>query len=275
MYLSISVEPLLSFSLLKRIHRVLFLVVIIKNDIVFRLLTATLSFRSCSDFEELKHIGKGAFGEVIKVRNKLDGRVYAIKKIKLSPKFQKKVLTEVKTLSRLYHKNVVRYYQAWIEVESTVIAFSSDDERETNSFQDWIQDTIDTHPNANFPSSAHYSQERPSSDESFTKNINKKLKSKTKPKDNYTINSISQKTQYWNVFQSLEDEDNDDDIDENDIEAEAEDHDDDDDDDNDKSKNDCEQTTEDKINQDDENSNRDHKISIEISNRHARGGYFS
>lgn len=234
----------------------------------------SLSLCSCSDFEELKHIGKGTFGEVIKVRNKLDGRVYAIKKIKLSPKFQKKVLTEVKTLSRLYHKNVVRYYQAWIEVESTVIAFSSDDERETNSFQDWIQDTIDTHPNTNFASNTNFSQDRPSSDESFSKKINKKLKSKTKHQVNYTITGTPQKTQYWNVFQSLDDEDDDNDdvdVDEDEIDEEE---DDDNDNDNDKSKDDYEKMTQDKINQNDENSNTDHKISTESSN-HALGRYFS
>lgn len=46
--------------------------------------------------------------------NKLDGRRYAIKKIKLrsnSPLVNSKILREVATLSRLQHQNVVRYYQ--------------------------------------------------------------------------------------------------------------------------------------------------------------------
>ncbi|XP_039757544.1 eIF-2-alpha kinase GCN2 isoform X1 [Pararge aegeria] len=70
------------------------------------------------EFEVLNWIGKGAFGDVVKVKNKLDGGFYAIKHIKLNPKsveLNKKITREVKLLSRLYHENVVRYYNAWIE----------------------------------------------------------------------------------------------------------------------------------------------------------------
>jgi translation initiation factor 2-alpha kinase 4 len=42
--------------------------------------------------------------------------VYAIKKIQLKKKFRAKIIREVVTLSRLYHKNVIRYYQSWIEI---------------------------------------------------------------------------------------------------------------------------------------------------------------
>lgn len=45
------------------------------------------------------------------VKNKLDGRLYAIKRIPLNPKsqhFNKKITREVKLLSRLNHENVVR-----------------------------------------------------------------------------------------------------------------------------------------------------------------------
>lgn len=71
-----------------------------------------------NEFEVLKWLGKGAFGDVLKVRNKLDGGVYAIKRIELNPKnkqLNKKITREVKLLSRLNHENVVRYYNSWIE----------------------------------------------------------------------------------------------------------------------------------------------------------------
>ena len=44
------------------------------------------SSRYAHDFEELGKIGEGGFGQVFKARNKLDGHIYAIKKIKLSKK---------------------------------------------------------------------------------------------------------------------------------------------------------------------------------------------
>src|SRR5690606_16504318 len=51
-----------------------------------------------TDFEELEELGKGGFGSVVKVRNKLDKRLYAIKKIRLDPKdhsLNQKMLREV------------------------------------------------------------------------------------------------------------------------------------------------------------------------------------
>ncbi|KAK9721901.1 eukaryotic translation initiation factor 2-alpha kinase [Basidiobolus ranarum] len=71
-----------------------------------------------SDFEEIEFLGKGGFGEVVKARNKLDGRHYAIKKIKLNPRDidnNRKILREVTTLSRLHHQYVVRYFTTWLE----------------------------------------------------------------------------------------------------------------------------------------------------------------
>jgi serine/threonine protein kinase len=48
------------------------------------------------------------------VRNRLDGRIYAVKKIKLDPKdeeFNRRIIREVTLLSQLHHEYVVRYYQ--------------------------------------------------------------------------------------------------------------------------------------------------------------------
>jgi len=41
----------------------------------------TINSRYLENFEEIELLGKGASGEVIKVKNKLDGRFYAVKKI--------------------------------------------------------------------------------------------------------------------------------------------------------------------------------------------------
>jgi hypothetical protein len=70
------------------------------------------------EFQELTLLGKGAGGEVWKVKNSLDRRAYAVKKILLNPTnepFNRKIRREVTTISRLLHKNIVRYYAAWME----------------------------------------------------------------------------------------------------------------------------------------------------------------
>uniref|UniRef100_A0A0C9QMD1 non-specific serine/threonine protein kinase n=1 Tax=Fopius arisanus TaxID=64838 RepID=A0A0C9QMD1_9HYME len=94
-------------------------------------LPATLNnSRIQNEFEVLKWLGKGAFGDVIKVRNKLDGGIYAIKRIPLDAKnkqLNKKITREVKLLSRLNHENVVRYYNSWIESAILEDALSSRD----------------------------------------------------------------------------------------------------------------------------------------------------
>ncbi|KAJ0977116.1 hypothetical protein J5N97_012590 [Dioscorea zingiberensis] len=74
--------------------------------------------RYLSDFEEVNSLGHGGFGHVVLCKNKLDGRLYAVKKIRLkdkSPHVNDKILREVATLARLQHQHVVRYYQAWYE----------------------------------------------------------------------------------------------------------------------------------------------------------------
>ncbi len=54
--------------------------------------------RYTADFEQLERLGQGGFGTVFKVRNKLDGRVYAVKRVLLSSKdaaLSERVLREV------------------------------------------------------------------------------------------------------------------------------------------------------------------------------------
>ncbi|XP_069773346.1 eIF-2-alpha kinase GCN2 isoform X2 [Narcine bancroftii] len=73
--------------------------------------------RYYNEFEELKTLGKGAFGAVIQVKNKLDGCYYAVKRILVNPSSKqfRRIKGEVTLLSRLNHENIVRYYNAWIE----------------------------------------------------------------------------------------------------------------------------------------------------------------
>ena len=61
------------------------------------------------DFVEEGRLGKGGFGEVVKARKKLDGQIYAIKKItQKSSASLTEVLKEVRLLSQISHPSVVR-----------------------------------------------------------------------------------------------------------------------------------------------------------------------
>lgn len=77
-----------------------------------------------TEFEVIGVIGHGAFGEVLKVKNKLDSRFYAIKRIRVNPtsKHNKQITREFKLLSMLNHENVVRYYSTWVEKYDEVVA---------------------------------------------------------------------------------------------------------------------------------------------------------
>ena len=76
------------------------------------------SSRYANEWFEVGRLGKGGYGEVVKARNKLDGRVYAIKKITGKTQVQlSEVLSEVYLLATLNHPYVVRYYGAWPEEE--------------------------------------------------------------------------------------------------------------------------------------------------------------
>lgn len=75
------------------------------------------SCRYYSDFEELRRLGRGGFGVVVAAKNRLDGRHYAIKMIKIlhsAANYYLRMMREVATLSHLQHPHVVRYFQVLI-----------------------------------------------------------------------------------------------------------------------------------------------------------------
>ncbi|XP_064376320.1 eukaryotic translation initiation factor 2-alpha kinase 1 isoform X2 [Dromaius novaehollandiae] len=79
--------------------------------------------RYLNEFDEIARLGKGGYGKVYKVRNKLDGQFYAIKRINIKKATRRdcmKVLREVKVLARLQHPNIVGYHTAWMEHVQTV-----------------------------------------------------------------------------------------------------------------------------------------------------------
>ena len=96
-----------------------------------------------ADFVELGVLGRGGGGEVVKVRNRLDRRTYAIKKIILESERgeyakagavqNRKLRREVTTISRMTHKNIVRYYQAWVEGDDIETIEEANPERQLSA----------------------------------------------------------------------------------------------------------------------------------------------
>ncbi|KAG8628238.1 hypothetical protein KVT40_004111 [Elsinoe batatas] len=84
------------------------------------------STRYMRDFDEVCMLGKGGYGSVFECNHRLDGRSYAVKKIVLGPTVLKKVqqrgegelnniLGELRTMARIEHPNIVRYFGGWVE----------------------------------------------------------------------------------------------------------------------------------------------------------------
>lgn len=91
-----------------------------------------------SEFREIAPLGKGGFGTVFRCENVLDGRQYAIKKVRISSGEEfsqrlQRVLREVKTLAKLDHPNIVRYYTAWLEAEESADEKENDEKEGSNS----------------------------------------------------------------------------------------------------------------------------------------------
>ncbi|XP_045123041.1 eukaryotic translation initiation factor 2-alpha kinase 3-like isoform X2 [Portunus trituberculatus] len=77
--------------------------------------------RYLTDFELVQRLGRGGFGVVCQVRNKLDENEYAVKRINLptNKSSAERVKREVRALAKLNHTNIVRYYNSWLETPPT------------------------------------------------------------------------------------------------------------------------------------------------------------
>ncbi|KAF5303410.1 hypothetical protein FQR65_LT08252 [Abscondita terminalis] len=73
--------------------------------------------RYIQEFEPITCLGKGGFGVVFQAKKKFDECDYAIKRIRLpnKPAAKERMMREVKALAKLDHRNIVRYYNAWLE----------------------------------------------------------------------------------------------------------------------------------------------------------------
>lgn len=108
------------------------------NNKAFSDLMTSEKSRYFEDFVEICCLGKGGFGRVFKAQNKLDGRMYAIKKIRFSSIYSlryQRIVREVKSLALMDHPNIVRYNAAWIE-ESHEGATNHNNKKSTKALKD-------------------------------------------------------------------------------------------------------------------------------------------
>jgi hypothetical protein len=76
------------------------------------------------NFDNVELLGKGGFGFVVKAKHKIDGNFYALKILNLyiekdSNLFDLEEIREIKTMMKLEHRNIIRYYTCWFEQRST------------------------------------------------------------------------------------------------------------------------------------------------------------
>ena len=84
---------------------------------------------SISDFEVLKRLGEGSFGSVYQVRRKSDGKIYAMKKVKmlsLSTKEKENALNEVRILASIKSENIISYKDAFYDDGSSCLCIIMD-----------------------------------------------------------------------------------------------------------------------------------------------------
>jgi serine/threonine protein kinase len=88
------------------------------------------------DFVELGLLGRGGFARAYRVKNKLDGIDYAVKKVPLGRDLDRgdrayqKIFREIKHLARLEHPNVVRYYASWLEYDAGQLQPDDDEDED-------------------------------------------------------------------------------------------------------------------------------------------------
>ncbi|KAK3378541.1 anticodon binding domain of tRNAs-domain-containing protein [Podospora didyma] len=115
-----------------------------------------MTSRYAEDYTEEARLGKGGFGEVVRARNMIDGRLYAVKKItQRSQETLSEILKEVRLLSQMNHPAVVRYYNTWLEEIPDFPGDSGDDASTDGQTAETSGQTISRDINVEFAESGN------------------------------------------------------------------------------------------------------------------------
>lgn len=121
-----------------------------KDDLKHKILKINTTYidegRLEKNFEGFEKIGQGGFGSVFKAKHKIDDSMYAIKMIRLKVAqsqnlMEYKEIKEVRTMMKLNHKNVVRYYTCWFQLQLIGINLDSLD-NEASITQSYLKSLI-------------------------------------------------------------------------------------------------------------------------------------
>lgn len=67
--------------------------------------------------ESCELLGKGGFGTVYRVYNKLDGQAYAVKRVLITEDSIKNALHEIRILASVNHPRIIRYHHSWVDAQ--------------------------------------------------------------------------------------------------------------------------------------------------------------
>lgn len=121
----------------------------------------TKTSRFEEDFTVLSILGVGAFGRVLKVKNVLDSKTYALKIVRTPSKGGEallKTLREVKLMADIEHPNIVRYYSSWFQFTNSTLDLDADsknaEDLESKDYSQSIDPSSSTPPSV-IPISLH------------------------------------------------------------------------------------------------------------------------
>ena len=81
-------------------------------------------------------VGRGGFGVVFHYHHPIDGKEYAIKRIRMDSESRRiSAFREVQLLSTLHHPRIVRYHTSWIEMSSSEEAEDDSSDRSSNPYE--------------------------------------------------------------------------------------------------------------------------------------------